>query len=106
MCSLGLQRKIRKAQDFVPVIESTEVLEDKDNEVTRVAHFRGPPDGGPGHSVKEVCKSYYPVKVGLKKRIVETGMLMMWRSTSGSPTALKYPILCPTVLVWVSMITT
>ncbi|RMY89412.1 hypothetical protein D0862_10215 [Hortaea werneckii] len=58
----GLQRKIRKAQDFVPVIEGTDVLEEKENEVTRVAHFKGT-EGKPGHHVKEICKSYYPTKV-------------------------------------------
>lgn len=58
----GLQRKIRKAQDFVPVIEGTDVLEEKENEVTRVAHFKGA-EGKPGHQVKEICKSYYPTKV-------------------------------------------
>ena len=60
----GLQRKIRKAQDFVPVIEGTDVLEEKENEVTRVAHFKGA-EGKPGHQVKEICKSYYPTKVSL-----------------------------------------
>lgn len=65
----GLQRKIRHAQDFVPVITGTDVVEEKDNEVTRVAHFKAmhEPDGKTvrkeGHSVKEVCKSYYPTKV-------------------------------------------
>lgn len=52
----GLQRKVRRAQDFVPVISATDVLEDKGDEVVRVAHF--------AHGkVKEVCKSYYPTKV-------------------------------------------
>lgn len=58
----GLQRKIRKAQDFVPVIESCEVLEEKENEVVREAHFKAA-GGKPAHSVKEVCKSFYPTKV-------------------------------------------
>ncbi|KAK4541707.1 hypothetical protein LTR36_007416 [Oleoguttula mirabilis] len=58
----GLQRKIRKAQDFVPVIEATDVLEEKDNEVTRVAHFKAM-NGHEAHSEKEICKSYYPTKV-------------------------------------------
>lgn len=59
----GLQRKIRHAQDFVPVIEGTDVLEEKDNEVTRIAHFKSM-GGKSAHSEKEVCKSYYPTKVG------------------------------------------
>lgn len=58
----GLQRKIRKAQDFVPIIVGTDVLAEKDNEVVRVAHFKER-DGIPAGDVKEVCKSYYPTKV-------------------------------------------
>ena len=59
----GLQRKIRKAQDFVPVIEGCDVIEEKDNEVVRKAHFKAFA-GNPPHSVREVCKSYYPTRVG------------------------------------------
>ena len=58
----GLQRKIRKAQDFVPIIEKTDIVEDKGTEVTRIAHFK-PSNGKDAHEVKEVCKSYYPTKV-------------------------------------------
>lgn len=58
----GLQRKIRRAQDFVPVITGCDVLEEKDNVVVREAHFK-PQEGNESHSVKEVCKSYYPTKV-------------------------------------------
>lgn len=53
----GLQRKIRRAQDFVPIITGCDVLEDKGEEVTRIAHFSN------GKDVKEVCKSYWPTKV-------------------------------------------
>jgi hypothetical protein len=58
----GLQRKIRHAEEFVPVIERTEVLEENGNEVVRVAHFAGR-DGGKGHEIREVCRSYWPTKV-------------------------------------------
>ena len=58
----GLQRKIRKAQDFVPVISGTDVIEEKDGEVTRIAHFKEM-HGQPPKEVKEVCKYYYPTKV-------------------------------------------
>jgi len=58
----GLQRKIRKAQDFVPIITGCDVLKEKEDEVVREAHFKER-DGIPAHSVKEVCKSYYPAKV-------------------------------------------
>lgn len=73
----GLQIKIREAQRFVPVIERCEVLDEekekKDNnnngeeegqeekwgQVTRKVWFKS----SDGKSVKEVCKSYWPVKV-------------------------------------------
>lgn len=61
----GLQRKIRRAQDFVPVIKSCDVLQDGENEVVREAHFAD------GHSVKEVCKSYWPTKVSNHKQQTE-----------------------------------
>lgn len=54
----GLQRKIRRAQDFVGAIKGTDVVDDKEDEVVRIAHFAD------GHDVKEVCKSYWPTKVG------------------------------------------
>ncbi|KAK3669675.1 hypothetical protein LTR78_010427 [Recurvomyces mirabilis] len=58
----GLQRKIRNAQDFVPVIDKTEVVEDKDGVVTRITYYDTKEDQ-PGHTVKEVCKEYHPTKV-------------------------------------------
>jgi Domain of unknown function (DUF1857) len=60
----GLQRKIRRAQDFVPVITECKVIEEKGNEVVREARFSV--DGIPGQSAKtirEVCRSYEPTKV-------------------------------------------
>lgn len=59
----GLQRKIRKAQDFVPVIEATDVVEEKGDEVTRVAHFKSM-HGQPPREVKEICRSFWPCRVG------------------------------------------
>ena len=35
----GLQRKVRRAQDFVPVIKGYDVIEDNGNTVVREAHF-------------------------------------------------------------------
>jgi hypothetical protein len=47
----------------VPIIEKTDVIEDdKEDEVVRVAHFIEA-HGQPAHSVREVCRSYYPTKV-------------------------------------------
>lgn len=59
--SAGLQIKIRQAQKFVPVIESTDVLEDSAGTVTRVAHFKAT-ESGPAHEVKEVCKEFAPCR--------------------------------------------
>jgi len=48
----------------VPIIERTDVIEDdKEDEVVRLAHFIEA-HGQPAHSVREVCRSYYPTKVG------------------------------------------
>jgi hypothetical protein len=60
----ALQRKIRRAQDFVPVISDCTVLEDKGNIVVREAKFiDGGIPGQSGKTIREVCKSYAPVKV-------------------------------------------
>jgi hypothetical protein len=60
----GLQRKIRRAQDFVPVISECKVLEEKDNVVIREAKFAaGGVPGQSGKTIREVCKSYEPTKV-------------------------------------------
>jgi hypothetical protein len=72
----GLQRKIRHAEDFVPIIEKTEVIEDdKENEVVRVAHFIEQPHQ-PAHSVREICKSYYPTKVGIQPKTLQMSPLI------------------------------
>lgn len=63
----GLQRKIRTAQDFVPIISGTNVLEDNVNEVVREVDFRER-DGIPAHSVKEICKSYPPTVRSLEEK--------------------------------------
>lgn len=89
----GLQRKIRRAQDFVAPIESCDVLEEKENEVVREAHFKEFM-GQPAHSVKEVCKSYPPTKVSAVIRLhrLTTVLTYSGRSTSGSQMALLSPI--------------
>jgi hypothetical protein len=47
----------------VPIIEKTDVIEDdREDEVVRVAHFIEA-HGQSAHSVREVCRSYYPTKV-------------------------------------------
>ncbi|KAF1839273.1 DUF1857-domain-containing protein [Decorospora gaudefroyi] len=53
----GLQRKIRFAQEFVPVIESCQVLEETDDGVvTREVRFRE----GPKDRAREVVRGFWP----------------------------------------------
>jgi hypothetical protein len=62
----ALERKVRRAQDFVPVITECKVLEDKDNVVVREAKFITGQDGVPGQegkTIREVCKLYEPTRV-------------------------------------------
>ena len=55
----GLERKIRFAQEFVPVIESCTVLEESaDGVVTRDVVFKK--GMGPKDRAKEVVKGYWP----------------------------------------------
>lgn len=55
----GLQRKVRFAQEFVPVIESCEVLEEKaDGTVVRDVKFK---EGmGPKAKATETVREFYP----------------------------------------------
>jgi len=61
----GLQRKIRAAQEFVPAITSTEVIEEKTDGkkgtpiVVREVVFK---EGN--RKVREECYEYAPIKVG------------------------------------------
>lgn len=60
-CWAGLQRKIRNAPEFVGAIATCKVLEDNEaeDEVTRVVTFKAEPE----KEVREVCKSFWPMKV-------------------------------------------
>jgi hypothetical protein len=61
----GLQRKIRFAQEFVPVIESCTVLEDKDGVVTRDVVFK---EGmGPKRKAREVVRGFWPAWVDFEQ---------------------------------------
>jgi hypothetical protein len=52
----GLQRKIRHAEEFVPVISACKVLEEKDGVVTREVNFV---EGkGPARVAKEVRRHF------------------------------------------------
>jgi hypothetical protein len=57
----GLRKKVRRAQDFVPVIISCDVVSVEDNVVTRDIVFK---EGeGPPGTVREVCVEFEPTKV-------------------------------------------
>lgn len=59
----GLQRKIRFAQEFVPVIESCKVLKDEEGVVTREVKFK---EGqGPRSEAKEVVRCWADAWVSL-----------------------------------------
>jgi hypothetical protein len=54
----GLQRKVRFAQEFVPIIASCTVLEERpDGTVVRDVVFK---EGGPKPKARETVKEYYP----------------------------------------------
>lgn len=62
----GLERKVRFAQEFVPVIESCEVLRDEGNEIEREVLFKPAAEQAKeGEKVKEICKMFEPCKVSL-----------------------------------------
>lgn len=57
----GLERKVHYAQEFVPVIESCKVVEEKDGVVVRDVVFK---DGaGPKKHAREWVRSYWPAWV-------------------------------------------
>jgi Domain of unknown function (DUF1857) len=58
----GLERKIRRASDFVPVFEDCKVIEEYDNVVVRETKLK-PMEDRPGRTQKETCKMYKPTKV-------------------------------------------
>ncbi|KAI0975348.1 hypothetical protein F4678DRAFT_484971 [Xylaria arbuscula] len=63
----GLKLKVKRAQDFVPVITGCDVLSEEtlptgELQVTREAHF-GPTASGLPKTVKEVCVHYAPCRV-------------------------------------------
>jgi len=54
----GLQRKIQHAEEFVPVIESCQVISDDNGVVTREVVFKK--GQGPKDQEKEVVRGFYP----------------------------------------------
>ncbi|PSN68864.1 DUF1857-domain-containing protein [Corynespora cassiicola Philippines] len=55
----GLQRKIRHAEEFVPVIQGCEVLSDEAGVVKRKVQFK-PGAGAASDTAVEVVRSFYP----------------------------------------------
>ena len=60
----AMDRKVRRAQDFVPVFSDCKVLEEHDNVVIRETTLK-PMEGRPGKTQKETCNLYPPVKVSI-----------------------------------------
>lgn len=57
----GMEMKVRKAHEFVPVFSDCKVLEEHDNVIVRETTLK-PMEGRPGKTQKETCKLYKPVK--------------------------------------------
>lgn len=93
----GLERKVRFAQEFVPVIESCDVVKEEDVEVDRYVKFKaGSGQGKEGEAVHEIVRMYEPTKV---REILDGTLpiflirLTLQRSTSSGTTALWSAIL-------------
>ncbi|KAI1475692.1 hypothetical protein K445DRAFT_53523 [Daldinia sp. EC12] len=72
----GLQRKVRRAQDFVPIIEECNVLSEETSQetgnltVVREVRFvagQEPNNGSGGSLVKETCIHYPPCRVDFEQ---------------------------------------
>jgi Domain of unknown function (DUF1857) len=60
----GIERKVRRAHDFVPVFKDCKVIDERDNVIVRETQLK-PMEGRPGKTQRETCKLYKPVKVCL-----------------------------------------
>ncbi|ERF71130.1 hypothetical protein EPUS_09116 [Endocarpon pusillum Z07020] len=58
----GMEGKVRRAHDFVPVFSDCKVIEEHDNVVVRETTLK-PMEGRPGKTQQETCRLYKPVKV-------------------------------------------
>ncbi|KAI1647614.1 DUF1857-domain-containing protein [Daldinia loculata] len=72
----GLERKVRRAQDFVPIIEECNVLSEETSQETgnltvvrevRFAAGQEPDSGSGGRLVKEICTHYPPCRVDFEQ---------------------------------------
>lgn len=67
----GLERKVRHAQEFVPVILSCDVLSEEQTAkgftITRQVRFKGAGSSGDGPLVKEICTHYAPSRIDFEQ---------------------------------------
>ncbi|KAF2737322.1 DUF1857-domain-containing protein [Polyplosphaeria fusca] len=79
----GLQRKIRFAQEFVKIIESCDVLSEKDGVVERFVKFQA--GLGPKDSAKETVVSFEPAWVDFRQEDGTTIRNVVSDGPSGQP---------------------
>lgn len=66
----GLRRKVRRAQEFVPVITACDVVSEEGDTVVREATFAseaGSGGGSTGRTVREVCVHHPPARVDFEQ---------------------------------------
>ncbi|KAM0806768.1 hypothetical protein AB5N19_07105 [Seiridium cardinale] len=67
----GLERKVRRAQDFVPIIVACDVISEEQTAkgltVTREVKFKGAGPKGDGSAVKEICTHHAPSRVDFEQ---------------------------------------
>ncbi|KAL8347801.1 hypothetical protein RB601_002882 [Gaeumannomyces tritici] len=79
----GLQRKVRSPTEFVPAIESCQVVSEEGDVVTRIVQFKA--NWGPSGKVTEVCTSYHPAQIlCVPPRLPRTGGF--WQERKGQGT--------------------
>lgn len=80
----GLQRKVRFAQEFVPIIESCTVIEEKeDGTVVRDVKFKE--GAGPKPQARETVKEYYPSWVSITVSFFNALMFSLYWKTKSFP---------------------
>lgn len=80
----GLKRKVRRAQDFVPVIVACEVLSEEGNTVVRQATFRSEDNTKETNNpVKEVCVHMPPSRVDFQQEDGSTISNIVSKGTEG-----------------------
>lgn len=81
---IGLKRKVRRAQEFVPVIVACEVLSEEGNTVVRQATFKSEdPTKETDDPVKEVCVHLPPSRVDFKQEDGSTISNIVSKDTDG-----------------------